>query len=164
MLVNIRSVLSGQRQSIPIRYDADFRDYDFYGVRPFPAPVKVDGSVDNSSGVCMLKLSICAVAETRCASCGKSISVPMNVPVSLMIVSSEPEDDEEVYDIVVCESGELELDDTVNEAITFAMDLRPLCTEDCKGVCFGCGADLNREPCRCAPRINPELEKLRNLF
>ncbi|MBE6938396.1 MAG: DUF177 domain-containing protein [Ruminococcaceae bacterium] len=163
MLLNIRSVLSGQRQSIPIRYDADFRDYDFYGVKPFPAPVSVEGSVDNSSGVVMLELRICAVAETRCASCGKSISVPMDVPVSLMVVTSEPDNDD--YDeLVICEDGELELDDTVNEAITFAMDLRPLCKEDCKGVCFGCGADLNREPCRCAPRINPELEKLRNLF
>ncbi|MBR4941085.1 MAG: DUF177 domain-containing protein [Clostridia bacterium] len=163
MLVNIRSVLSGQGQSIPIRYDADLRDYDFYGVRPFPAPVSVDGSVNNSSGVCMLELRICAVAETRCASCGKSISVPMDVPVSLMVVTSVNEDNEE-DDFVLCEDGELELDDTVNEAITLAMDLRPLCNEDCKGVCFGCGADLNREPCRCAPRINPELEKLRNLF
>ena len=163
MLVNIRSVLSGQGQSIPIRYDADLRDYDFYGVRPFPAPVSVDGSVNNFSGVCMLELRICAVAETRCASCGKSISVPMDVPVSLMVVTSVNEDNEE-DDFVLCEDGELELDDTVNEAITLAMDLRPLCNEDCKGVCFGCGADLNREPCRCAPRINPELEKLRNLF
>ena len=163
MLVNIRSVLSGQGQSIPIRYDADLRDYDFYGVRPFPAPVSVDGSVNNSSCVCMLELRICAVAETRCASCGKSISVPMDVPVSLMVVTSVNEDNEE-DDFVLCEDGELELDDTVNEAITLAMDLRPLCNEDCKGVCFGCGADLNREPCRCAPRINPELEKLRNLF
>lgn len=163
MLLNIRSVLSGQRQSVPIRYDADLRDYEFYGVRPFPDPVRVEGSVDNSSGVVMLELRICAVAETRCASCGKSISVPMDVPVSLMVVTSEPEDDG-ADELVLCEDGELELDDTVNEAITFAMDLRPLCKEDCKGVCFGCGADLNREPCRCAPRINPELEKLRSLF
>ncbi len=163
MLVNIRSVLAGREQSIPIRYDADLRDYDFYGVKPFPAPVSVDGTVDSSSGVCMLKLRICATAETRCASCGKSISLPMDFPVQLMVVSAEPEDDG-VDELIVCPEGELELDDAVNEAITLAMDLRPLCSEDCKGVCFGCGADLNREACRCAPRINPEFAKLKDLF
>ncbi|MDD6263125.1 MAG: YceD family protein [Eubacteriales bacterium] len=163
MTVNIRSVLSGQRLSIPIEYEADFCEYDFYGVKPFPNPVSVKGSVDSSSGVVMLELSICAVAQTRCASCGKGISVPMDVPVRLMVVNSIPENAEE-DELILCENGELELDDTVNEALTLAMDLRPLCTPDCKGVCFGCGADLNREPCRCAPRINPELEKLKDLF
>jgi len=27
--------------------------------------------------------------------------------------------------------------------------MRILCREDCKGLCPGCGANLNIEPCRC---------------
>jgi uncharacterized protein len=31
------------------------------------------------------------------------------------------------------------------------------CRQDCKGLCPGCGADLNREPCRCdRPKREPE--------
>ncbi|NDY42178.1 DUF177 domain-containing protein [Dissulfurirhabdus thermomarina] len=38
------------------------------------------------------------------------------------------------------------------EQVLLQLPMRRLCREDCRGLCAGCGADLNREPCRCAPR------------
>jgi uncharacterized protein len=31
-----------------------------------------------------------------------------------------------------------------------ALPTRPLCAEDCRGLCDSCGANLNREACDCA--------------
>jgi len=33
------------------------------------------------------------------------------------------------------------------------LPLKPLCREECKGLCSRCGADLNQGPCGC-----PEIE------
>jgi uncharacterized protein len=35
------------------------------------------------------------------------------------------------------------------QSIILAMDISPLCTEDCKGLCLTCKANLNDGPCKC---------------
>ncbi len=34
----------------------------------------------------------------------------------------------------------------------------PLCRSDCRGLCPRCGANLNTEPCRCAPGAAPKTK------
>ncbi|MBM4294554.1 MAG: DUF177 domain-containing protein, partial [Deltaproteobacteria bacterium] len=47
-------------------------------------------------------------------------------------------------------SGEnIDLQGIVREQIILSMPLKPLCHEDCRGLCPGCGANLNREACTC---------------
>lgn len=45
----------------------------------------------------------------------------------------------------------------VRDAVALAIPMRMLCKEDCKGICAGCGHDLNREACTCpkAEEIGP---------
>ena len=38
------------------------------------------------------------------------------------------------------------------EDILLAMPSRFKCSETCKGICPGCGANLNREKCRCSAK------------
>jgi uncharacterized protein len=40
----------------------------------------------------------------------------------------------------------------VREALLLSVPIQPLCREDCRGLCPGCGANLNQEPCTCARR------------
>jgi len=49
----------------------------------------------------------------------------------------------------------LELGEAVREALLLALPLRLLCRPECKGLCAGCGANLNLEPCTCAERTAP---------
>ena len=44
------------------------------------------------------------------------------------------------------------------------MDIKNLCSDDCKGLCFKCGVDLNVEPCRCKPEVDPRLAALAQLL
>jgi uncharacterized protein len=47
-------------------------------------------------------------------------------------------------------SGEvLDLEAILREQIILLVPLKPLCTEDCQGICPRCGAVLNREACTC---------------
>ena len=56
------------------------------------------------------------------------------------------------------------VDELMQEVFLLEMDMKNLCSEDCKGLCSGCGADLNREPCRCKKEIDPRLAKLAQLL
>ena len=43
----------------------------------------------------------------------------------------------------------LDLDEAIRQYAILESPLRPLCREDCKGLCTNCGANLNLGPCRC---------------
>lgn len=60
----------------------------------------------------------------------------------------------------------IEVGEILREQAMLAVPLKKLCNEDCRGICAGCGAVLNRESCRCQPLKNDSpfavLEKMRN--
>ena len=60
--------------------------------------------------------------------------------------------------------GELELDELMQEVFLLEMDTKNLCSQDCKGLCTGCGVDLNVERCRCKRETDPRLAVLAQLL
>lgn len=50
----------------------------------------------------------------------------------------------------VAQLGEyLEVDEDIRQEILLNFPLKVLCRKDCKGLCPGCGVNLNYEECRC---------------
>jgi uncharacterized protein len=47
------------------------------------------------------------------------------------------------------EGHEIDLGSFLREVMTLALPLQPLCREDCRGLCPGCGADRNAGSCGC---------------
>ncbi len=43
----------------------------------------------------------------------------------------------------------IEVDEILREQALLAIPLKNLCSENCKGVCAGCGNVLSKEPCSC---------------
>ena len=57
----------------------------------------------------------------------------------------------------------LDLGEEVREALLLALPIQPLCRPDCRGLCAGCGANLNHEPCSCASRADRPAAPAANL-
>ena len=78
-----------------------------------------------------------------------------------MLAISEADD----FHYIASNVKEIDLADEIRGTIMLAMPMKMLCSEDCRGLCGGCGANLNLEPCRCAaPPADPRWEKLRQLL
>jgi uncharacterized protein len=45
----------------------------------------------------------------------------------------------------------LDLSAWARDAVSLSLPEKILCRDDCAGLCAGCGANLNVEPCRCPP-------------
>ena len=61
-------------------------------------------------------------------------------------------------------SGEdIDLSPYIREQTLLALPLRPLCSEGCRGLCPGCGAELNRPGCECTSPGDPRMAVFRNL-
>lgn len=61
--------------------------------------------------------------------------------------------DEDGYRI--CEDGWLRLDGIVVDEVVLSLPTAPLCEEDCRGICSGCGIHLNAEACKCVDEVRP---------
>jgi uncharacterized protein len=74
-----------------------------------------------------------------------------------------PDDEDRVY----FKGTELKVDvsEPVRQALLLAVPLKPLCSEDCKGLCAMCGVNLNHETCACKrEQTDPRWEGLKGLF
>jgi uncharacterized protein len=61
-------------------------------------------------------------------------------------------------------NDELDLNRVVETETTLALPMKPLCREDCRGLCPACGGNRNVVPCACAERApDPRLAALRDL-
>lgn len=62
--------------------------------------------------------------------------------------------------------GVLDFNGYYRESFFLAQPLRFLCSEDCRGLCQKCGADLNKTQCGCKDeeKVDPRWEKLTELL
>jgi uncharacterized protein len=65
-------------------------------------------------------------------------------------------------EIVVFEGDVLDIGDQIRQTVILSVPMRALCRDDCRGLCSGCGYDLNLEACRCTePPSDSRWEALR---
>lgn len=64
-------------------------------------------------------------------------------------------------DIGFYRNEELDLSAVVSEQIVLEVPMKPMCRDNCKGLCDQCGADLNLGDCGCSrERVDPRLAPL----
>lgn len=140
----------------------DLSHLDFYGRTPITRPILAEGRVTNHAGALVLEGTARSVLDLTCDRCGKEFSREKVVQLDSLV--AQELEDEENDEILLLDGTQLDLDDVVTTAFVLAMDTKNLCSDDCKGLCAGCGADLNREPCRCKPDVDPRLAALAQLL
>jgi uncharacterized protein len=68
-------------------------------------------------------------------------------------------------DVYYYEGDEIDLDPFIYEEVLLNVPLRPVCTEDCKGICPVCGRNKNVEDCQCDAAVHTLLgEKLKSFL
>jgi uncharacterized protein len=50
------------------------------------------------------------------------------------------------------QNNTIDLTEAMRQYTLLAIPMKPLCQEDCAGLCPTCGANLNQEQCQCPPR------------
>ncbi|MCA9979224.1 MAG: DUF177 domain-containing protein [Anaerolineales bacterium] len=66
---------------------------------------------------------------------------------------------------VIHDDGNADLGPLIREVSLLAMPMKPLCREDCLGLCDQCGKNLNEGPCECEKDdIDPRLSALKRLL
>ena len=162
MRLDLRDIIHVPDARKTFRFQLDLSGQDFYGSKPIVRPVDIQGSVTNHAGALVLEGTARSVLELACDRCGKPFSLEKLVVLDSLV--AQELEDEENDDILLLEGAELDLDEAAATAFILAMDTKNLCSDDCKGLCAKCGANLNLGPCGCGPDVDPRLAALAQLL
>ena len=163
MRLDLRDVILVPDAEKSFQCQVDLSDLEFYGRKPIVRPVLAQGSVVNHAGALVLNGTARSERDLVCDRCGKDFSREKVVALD-MLLADELEQEDSEDEIFLLDGNELDLDELVTTAFVLAMDTKNLCSEDCKGLCAKCGADLNLGPCGCRPEVDPRLAALAQLL
>lgn len=162
MLLDVKRIVNTPGGRIDLRFEQDFSDVDFGGVCPAVRPVSVVGQARNIAGMLRLELELDTTLAAVCDRCGKPFDLPFHLASEYLL--AEELEDEENDEILLLENDTVDVGEFSRELFILNMPSKLLCREDCKGLCSGCGADLNHESCRCKREVDPRLAKLAQLL
>ena len=163
MKLDLKPIAQQPGAVLPFEFQLDLSGTEWNGARPFTRPVQARGAVRNRAGAMELDARLDTVLSLACDRCAKPFerekTVEYNTLLAFELANGESDDI-----VLLDKDGGLELDELMREVFLLEMDTKNLCSEDCKGLCSGCGADLNVEPCRCKKEIDPRLAVLAKLL
>ncbi len=162
MRLNLQDIIHVPGAVRSFDFSLDLSREEFYGMRPVDRPVRVKGTVKNIAGLLVLEGEASSVLDCICDRCMEPFT--REKAVRLYYLLAETLEGEEDGDTVLLDQGEVDVGDLAYAAFVLNMDTKFLCSEDCKGLCPGCGADLNREACRCRKQADPRWAALEQLL
>jgi uncharacterized protein len=110
-----------------------------------------------------------ATVPQVCGRCLDSFPVEVLAPIDLHFVPRPSLGDtlelsSDDFETDFYADDQLNLTALVQTEATLALPMKPLCQPNCRGLCPGCGANRNLDPCACpADRPDPRFAGLRGL-
>ena len=159
---HVRDIINAPAERMGFSFEMDLSDVEFARRHPISRPVAVEGAVTNTADLLELELTARTTLDAVCDRCGKEFLQDKTVTFRCLLAEElQSEDNDE---IVLLEDGEVDAGDLARTAFILGMDTKTLCSEDCKGLCPRCGADLNLGPCSCGKEADPRLAVLAKLL
>ena len=150
----------GYSKSFSAEYDLS--DLVFDVDNPFKRPVSVDGMLCNEAGIVKIHATAKCLIDSFCVRCMDELHTEMSVPVEHILVTSL--NNEENDEFILVSEMRFDLEPLVREDIILAYPTVLLCSDDCKGLCSGCGKNLNTEKCLCKKTVDPRFAALTELL
>lgn len=125
-------------------------------------PVTVKGSAVNYDGKISADLSITAKVERTCSRCLAKFTEEVQTDSRYVFVRDIKDDKEDYY---VYDGESADITDLVIGDIVTRLSMKPLCDDNCEGLCSICGINRNKSKCQCKREdIDHRMEVLSKLL
>lgn len=140
------------------------------GIRLSADNVRIKLKVANAGSRILLRGGVEASVELSCSRCVEPFIMEMSVKIDEDFVEEKSPEakfsedaDPKSLDIFTYRESEnqIEIEEVIRQNLISEIPLRPLCSEDCRGLCPVCGKNLNSRECKCVKEeIDPGLAPL----
>jgi uncharacterized protein len=156
------------------RFERDYQP-DALGEQPdaysVVAPVRLAFDIHKDKDKFHLVGNVATTLELACSRCLEAYRLPVDAafdlryqPFSENAGEGEREIGDDDMDTAFYQNDEIDLGQLMQEQFLLALPMKPLCSDDCKGLCPTCGTNWNRATCDCTTTWeDPRLAALKAL-
>ena len=100
----------------------------------------------------------------QCDRCLEFYDYNLDVTFQSVLSPMESKTDESIIQIT-SKTNEVDLSPFAHDALIIGLPMKKICSETCKGICSGCGVNLNRGICKCeSTGVDDRWKSLENLL
>ena len=118
---------------------------------PFFGNILVEVELNKSHNQLVLSAGIEAKANFDCDRCNNNFNTTITNSYKMVyLMGIDPENSASInIAYLLPDEDKIILDADVRDYARLAVPMKRLCNEDCKGLCIGCGKNLNEGDCGC---------------
>ena len=169
MIINISEILSTPKKkeeySVDIEMDAFDMNGDLYSFAK-KAPVQLTVA-NNGNREISISAHIDVVLNIPCDRCLENVPTSIEIDMD-KIIDFKLTDEERIQELdetCYIDHSSLDVDRLVSSEILIHFPMKTLCREDCLGICFKCGHNLNHGECGCdRESLDPRMSAIRDIF
>lgn len=99
----------------------------------------------------ILEASTIAAANFNCDRCGAEYNQDVESKYKMIyLLRGDTEEEEINIKYLSPDADKIDIESDVRDYLILSIPMKNLCKEDCKGLCFKCGKDLNEGECSCS--------------
>ena len=125
---------------------------------PSPGAITVAVELVEEQGTVLARGRLRGEARVACSRCLGPVTLAVDesftltfLPHAAQVEGEDVELDEDDIDVGTHDGKQVDLAPVLRDHVVLSVPYAPLCSEQCKGLCARCGADLNHQTCACPP-------------
>ncbi len=129
---------------------------EFYG------NINVDVELNKAPLQVVLNVSLSIAANFQCDRCAVDYSPVLSNSYQMVYFFGKDQEGDDSLNVTYlhADADKIDISSDVRDYCILALPLKRLCKEDCKGLCYKCGKNLNQEECGCTDDIDPRWQPL----
>ena len=136
------------------------------------SPLRAHLKIEKTASEIVIHGNVMADIKLQCGRCMEDFSVNKNIPVEVVYHPIDEIRKEETHEIrneeldtAFYEGEELDITELLKEQILLNIPMKPLCTDECLGMCIRCGTNLNKQKCNCViDKSEPRFSALKEIL
>jgi uncharacterized protein len=153
-VLNIKDLPDGVNRLEFLTEASDFT-LDYMGIGTV-GTLRSDVEVTKSNDQIIFRGRVAAPLKLMCSRCAEEYEELIESEFAFVLAFVAPQQEEELQDedsedFHFIPEGTIEYDFTpqIRELLILSIGIKPLCKDDCRGICSRCGKNLNIEQCDC---------------
>ncbi|MDF1526594.1 MAG: DUF177 domain-containing protein [bacterium] len=167
MLIHLEDILQ-EEMEIELELDSDdpaVQEMNILG------PVKGSLQIKKIGQEVFVRGNVGGKVQLTCARCLKDFIAEIHEKVDIELrpvldldrTAHEKELGSDDLDVAFFRGDTLDIGHLAAEQISLSLPMKPLCQDDCRGICPECGTDKTLGTCGCEPETDPRWSALKDL-
>ncbi|MCD6363911.1 MAG: DUF177 domain-containing protein [Synergistetes bacterium] len=173
MIIEVEELERNPGKVIEFFFEESLDAFEYRGENvEFSEDVVVEGGAVKVKDGFMVWGEINTAIRLRCSRCLKVFDLPIKVEFEVeyrrgaeKFSGRERSLKDEDFRVSYFEGDSIDIEEDIKQFIILSIPMKPLCREDCKGLCPVCGKNLNEGECNCSQELyDPRWSALKELM